>query len=84
MQKLNGLKEKDKEEKNQEIEEVEVFDFSKPDFSFIGGAVHEWRQQGPYIICFSCELQHALFIGVDRMMTGYDKEGQPKIVAKPR
>lgn len=65
-------------------QEVETLDFNKPDYDFVPGATHEYRQQGPYIICYSCELQHALYIGIDKMLMGFDENGKPKIANKPR
>ncbi len=40
---------------------------------------HKWIQQGPYLICQSCELKHAVYIGVEKHLLGYDKEGKPVI-----
>jgi hypothetical protein len=64
---------------NEEIKEgeSEVADFSKPAFVFKSNEQHEWRQQGPYIVCKSCELQHAVFVGMDRILTGLDEKGKP-------
>lgn len=58
-------------------EDNEKLDFSKPDFEFIPKGNHEFRQQGPYLICYSCELQHAVWIGMEKMMMGIDDKGQP-------
>lgn len=58
-------------------EETEKLDFTKPDFEFIPQGNHEFRQQGPYIICYSCILQHAVWIGMEKLMVGIDKGGQP-------
>jgi len=55
----------------------EVLDFNKPSFTFIPKGNHRWRQQGPYLVCKSCELQHAVFIGMNKVMTGINKEGGP-------
>jgi hypothetical protein len=60
-----------------EEQENETLDFSKPDFSFIPGGSHQWRQQGPYILCKSCELEHAVFVGIEQMMTGISEDGMP-------
>ena len=62
---------------NEEEKIEEILDFTKPDFTFTPDGNHEWRQQGPYIICKSCQLEHAIWIGMDKIMTGIDKEGQP-------
>lgn len=57
--------------------ESEVLDFNKPDFKFFPKGRHIYRQQGYYLICKSCELQHAIWIGMDKIMVGEDKEGNP-------
>lgn len=49
----------------------------KPDFEFKPNEIHDWKQQGIYLICKSCELHHAVFIGVDKMMVGVNDKGQP-------
>lgn len=61
---------------NSEREE-EKLDFTKPDFEFIPSGNHEFRQQGPYLICYSCVLQHAVWIGMEKMMVGLDADGKP-------
>jgi len=55
----------------------EVLDFNKPSFTFIPKGSHRWRQQGPYLVCKSCELQHAIYIGPDKIMVGINKKGEP-------
>lgn len=57
--------------------EGETFDFSKPDFTFLPNGHHSYRQQGPYLVCKSCEVQHATFIGIDKIMTGENNHGEP-------
>lgn len=57
--------------------ETEVLDFNKPAFKFVPKGRHDWRQRGPYIVCMSCELQHAVWIGVEKHMVGIDKKGLP-------
>lgn len=49
----------------------------KPDYEFKPNEIHEWRQQGFYLICKSCELQHAVFIGSENILVGINKEGKP-------
>ena len=63
-------------QKENQVDE-EVLDFNKPSFVFIPEGNHKWRQQGPYLVCKSCELSHAVFIGVGKIMVGLDKEGKP-------
>ena len=68
---------KPEEEKPIEIpEESETLDFSNPDFKFTPGR-HVWRQHGPYLICNACVLQHATFIGMDKVMIGEEEDGTP-------
>jgi len=55
----------------------EILDFNKPAFEFIPKGYHKWRQQGPYLVCKSCELQHAVFVGMEKIMVGVDKAGNP-------
>lgn len=42
---------------------------------------HIWRQQGVYVICKSCPMTHAIYIGIDKMLVGIDEKGLP-LVAK--
>ena len=64
--------------KNQKKDEiVEKLNFEKPDFVFLPKGKHTWRQRGYYLVCVSCELQHAVFIGKDLIMVGEDKNGEP-------
>lgn len=58
-------------------EKSETLDFNNPDFSFIPKGRHVYKQQGPYLVCKSCELTHAVWVGVNKLMIGEDKEGQP-------
>lgn len=70
-------------EQEQVIAEQEVADFSKADFSFMPNAKHIWRQQGYYLICREgCELEHAVFIGSEKIMTGETEDGQPILTAR--
>jgi len=62
---------------NEHLNNEEILDFNKPDFEFIPKGNHEWRQEGPYIVCHSCQLKHAVYIGMEKMMVGIDKEGMP-------
>ena len=58
-------------------EESQVIDFSKPDYSFTPKGTHLYRQQGPYLVCKTCELEHATFIGMNKIMIGIAEDGQP-------
>lgn len=57
--------------------ESEILDFTKPVYQFKPNENHQWRQQGPYLVCKSCDIQHASWIGMDKIMVGIDKEGKP-------
>jgi hypothetical protein len=60
----------------EEAPESEVLDFNKPDFVFTPGR-HTWRQKGPYLVCCACELSHATFIGMGKIMVGEKENGDP-------
>ena len=59
------------------IPESETLDFNRPAFVFKPNEQHSWRQQGPYLVCKSCELQHAIYIGMDKLLVGLDESGRP-------
>ena len=63
----------------QEIDEdiQETIDFSKPDYVFLPQGTHTYRQAGPYLVCRSCEVQHASYIGMEKIMTGVTDKGEP-------
>lgn len=65
--------------KNQEEheEENETMDFTKPDYVFIPNGIHTWRQRGPYLECKECDIHHAVFIGIHKLMVGVSEKGQP-------
>jgi hypothetical protein len=56
-------------------------DLSKPDFSFSPGG-HKWRQEGYYLICRECELEHAVRIGSDKVMVGVSENSDPIIKSR--
>lgn len=70
------MQENNKEQENNDVLE-ESLDFNKPTFSFIPKGSHEWRQRGPYLVCKSCELEHATWIGMTKIMVGIHEDGQP-------
>lgn len=55
----------------------ETLDISKPDFVFKPKEVHDWRQRGPFICCKSCEIEHAVHIGMGKILIGLEKDGTP-------
>ncbi len=73
------------ENKNEKEEEpiIEELDFNKPDFLFIPKGSHEYTQRGPYLVCKSCELEHATYIGMERIMVGVSEDGQPILEVRP-
>lgn len=56
--------------------ESELLNFDNGE-KFIPKGNCEYRQQGPYLICYSCPLQHAVWIGMNKMMIGISKDGMP-------
>ena len=68
---------KKQSKKEPEEQKGEVLDFNNPDYSFFPKGRHVYRQQGFYLICKSCELQHAVWIGPSKIMVGEDEEGNP-------
>jgi len=58
-------------------ETLEELDFNNPTYSFIPSGYHEYYQQGYYLVCKSCELSHAIYIGSEKVMVGKDKKGNP-------
>jgi len=62
--------------------EEQPYDFSNPEYVFTPKGIHNWKQEGPYVVCRSCEIEHAIWIGMDKMMVGIDEEGRP--IIKPR
>ena len=65
------------EEKDDSI--IEDLDFSKPDFVYKPEANHGWRQQGPYLICKDCIVEHGAWIGTDKLLIGFDEQGSPQL-----
>lgn len=63
-------------------QKTEELDFNTPDFSFTAKSNHEWRQRGYFLICYSCELQHAVFVGGDKILTGFESDGTPILSKK--
>lgn len=39
---------------------------------------HQWIQRGPWIICRSCPIEHATWIG-HKKLKGYKETGEPDI-----
>jgi hypothetical protein len=58
----------------------EPYDFDNPEFVFTPKGVHNWRQEGIYVVCRSCEIEHAIYIGPNKMMVGLNDDGSPRLV----
>lgn len=65
------------EENKQEQETHEEGEVLRKEYEFIPSALCKYKQRGPYLICVSCEIQHATFIGMDKIMVGEDNDGKP-------
>jgi hypothetical protein len=65
--------ETNKEDQPQE----EVLDFTRPNYRFTPNEAHDWRQRGPFLVCKSCDIEHATYIGPGRLLTGLDEKGRP-------
>jgi hypothetical protein len=67
-------------EENEEIKgDEETLDFSKPSFTFKPIGHHAYKQNGPYLICKSCEIQHATWVGIDKVLVGFNEKNEPII-----
>lgn len=60
-------------------EEGEVL---RKEYEFIPSALCKYKQRGPYLVCMSCEIQHATWIGMEKIMVGEDKEGKPIVKSR--
>lgn len=40
---------------------------------------HSWHKEGPQLVCDSCIHRHSQWIGMDKTLKGFDKEGRPII-----
>jgi hypothetical protein len=38
---------------------------------------HTYRQEGGYLVCRTCTLHHAVWIGMEKIMVGEDELGNP-------
>lgn len=72
----------DEKQEEKDNFETEILDFNKPDFEFKPKEYHEWRQRGPYLVCTSCEIEHATYIGNNKLMIGLNDKGQPILKAR--
>ena len=82
-----SLKQKNNEKTDEKVqgreEEVkEIGEQMQASYKFIPPGTHKWRQRGPYLTCMSCEIQHALYIGMEKMMIGENADTTPILVGR--
>lgn len=64
----------DQKEQNEEAqEEIEL---TKADYTFLPKGNHLYRQQGYYLVCKSCDIQHAVWIGSEKILVGFDEKNE--------
>ena len=64
-------------EDQDEVNSLEEDIVYAPDFVFFPKGRHTYRQEGPYLVCRSCELHHAVYIGMEKIMVGENENGEP-------
>lgn len=70
-------------DQNEDVIEVKPEgEVMQKEYEFIPAGLCRWRQRGIYVVCTSCELQHAVYIGIDRMMIGEKEDGSPLLVSR--
>lgn len=62
------------EELVEKPDEGEVY---RPDFVFLPKGRHMYRQEGPYLVCRTCELHHSVYVGMENIMIGENENGEP-------
>lgn len=68
----NQKKNNDEEDEKPLVEEnIKIHQISSPTV----GKKHDWIQQGPHLICRSCESPHGFRIGVNKRLKGFDDKG---------
>jgi len=72
------------ENENEEvIDEVrDEGEVMRKEYEFSPSALCKYKQRGPYLVCTSCELQHATWIGMDKIMVGEDETGKPIVKSR--
>lgn len=55
-----------------EIDRDKLEPLTKP-----GISGHQWVQRGPFLVCKSCPIEHGVWIGVDKILVGINKQGNP-------
>lgn len=80
---MNG-NDKQKQEQQEPPKEDDLGEVLRKDYEFIPNAQCQYKQRGIYLVCTSCELQHAVYIGIDRIMVGVDETGRPILKARSK
>lgn len=73
-------REEEKQEKSDEVlrlNEKELEEIRENARQKAREAKHNWKQRGPYIVCTSCDYEHGINIGTQKILTGLDKDGVP-------
>lgn len=70
----------DEEVLNLKNSEEKEYDFDNPEFVFAPKGIHNWRAEGIYLVCRSCEIEHAIYIGPNKMFIGIDSDGKPILI----
>lgn len=68
-----------KSKKNKNIEELDKSKWHKLDEieEYKNSIKGKWVQRGPYIINTSSKLDYGIYVGIEQMLVGVDKKGQP-------
>lgn len=65
---------------NEDEEVVPETEVLQQEYEFKPSALCKYKQRGTYLVCTSCELQHAVHIGINKMMIGEDEHGTPILI----
>lgn len=74
---MHGLHSNQEVEVVEEVVQPETKLFNSEDRQYFPSGRHMWRQQGPYLVCRECPLEHAVYIGIDKEMIGENEDGEP-------
>lgn len=79
MKNLNKSENKSKQETNNDnvfvMSTEQLQEIRSAAMERVKNTTHEWRQRGVYLVCTSCEFEHAIHIGTNKMFKGTNKEG---------
>lgn len=70
------------EEKRVQNGQEEVGQSMHVAYVFVPEGIHKWIQRGPYIVCMRCEIQHAIWVGMERKMIGERVDSTPILVER--